>query len=197
MHQRVLDDRRDLPMHFPTSVAEVSIQHGRQQRMGEADRPIAALDHVRFDSRTKHVRNNPRPLAEATRRSCRSPLRGRAPDALRLEARRSSRAAAHRASQGPETARADQHSHPEREPAPARRTDSRQTARESEAASGARTASRAGRAGAGAQHRRSAAPQRVAGRAPNLAPRQAKTAASRRGAAARAAQQRRLRRVVA
>ena len=108
--------------------------------MGEANRPVLALDHVRGDCRVERVRRDARPLQErlrgrAQRRGERERLaggRGKSGDP------RAARAL--RASPEPGAAAAGRCPRRERGPAPARRTGCRPTARGCGAASGARTA---------------------------------------------------------
>ncbi len=66
--ERVFDDSRDASVNALALLAQVAVKDGRQQRMGEADRPVLAFDHVRNDSRDERVCRNARPLKERLRR---------------------------------------------------------------------------------------------------------------------------------
>ena len=44
---RVVDDLGDTGVNAPSLFAQVGVQHRRQQRVGEADHPVLALDHAR------------------------------------------------------------------------------------------------------------------------------------------------------
>ena len=59
---RVFDDLGDTGMNAPSLFAQVGVQNRRQQRVGEADHPVLALDHARGDRRVERVRSNARAL---------------------------------------------------------------------------------------------------------------------------------------
>ena len=65
--ERVLDDSRDPQVNLPPLLAEILVEDGREQRMGEANRPAVALDHVRDDRRVQRLRRNARPLEHGLR----------------------------------------------------------------------------------------------------------------------------------
>ena len=59
---RVVDDLGDTGVNAPSLFAQVGVQHRRQQRVGEADHPVLALDHARGDRCVKCVRSDARAL---------------------------------------------------------------------------------------------------------------------------------------
>jgi hypothetical protein len=65
--ERVFDDSRDPSVYAPPLPAQVLVENRRQQRVGEANRPVLALDHARNDCRVEHVCRNARPLQEGLR----------------------------------------------------------------------------------------------------------------------------------
>ena len=68
---RVVDDLGDPGVNAPSLFAQVGVQNRRQQRVGEADHPVLALDHARGDRGVQRVRRQ-RPRAPgATPTSCR------------------------------------------------------------------------------------------------------------------------------
>ena len=62
--ERVFDDSRDAFVNALPLLAQVLVEDRRQQRVGEANRPVLALDHVRGDCRVERVCRNARPLQE-------------------------------------------------------------------------------------------------------------------------------------
>ena len=72
--------------------------------MGEADRPVLALDHVRGERRLERVRPRRPPARAGTPTACPAPRRARAPRGSTPGGRRSSRARAPRASPEPAAA---------------------------------------------------------------------------------------------
>jgi hypothetical protein len=67
--ERIFHDSRDTFMDAPPLVAEAAVKNGRQQRMGEANRPVLPLDHMRDECRVERGRRNARPLEKRRRRS--------------------------------------------------------------------------------------------------------------------------------
>ena len=59
---RVLHDLGDAGVDAPSPFAQVGVQDRRQQRVGEVDHPVLALDHARVDRWVKRVRGNARAL---------------------------------------------------------------------------------------------------------------------------------------
>ena len=66
--ERVLDDLRNSSVNASSLVAQVEVENRRQQRVGEANRAVLALDHVRGDCRRERVGGNTCPLQERLRR---------------------------------------------------------------------------------------------------------------------------------
>ena len=66
--QRVVDDPAIRRVNAPPLVARLRIEGRREQRVGEPNRPVLALDHVRGDGRVERVRRDARPLQERLRR---------------------------------------------------------------------------------------------------------------------------------
>jgi hypothetical protein len=62
--ERILDDFCDAPVNAPPLLAQVPVEDGRQQRVGEANRPVLALNHVGNGSRVERVCRNARLLQE-------------------------------------------------------------------------------------------------------------------------------------
>ena len=59
---------RNASVNAPALLSQVAVENRRQQRVGEANRAVLALDHVRGDRRRERVGRNPRPLQERLRR---------------------------------------------------------------------------------------------------------------------------------
>jgi hypothetical protein len=59
---RVVDDRRDPPVHAPAPRSQVAVEDRRQQRVGEPNRAVLALDHVGGGRRRQRVGRDPCPL---------------------------------------------------------------------------------------------------------------------------------------
>ena len=60
--QWVVDDLGDARVNLAARLAEVPVEDRRQQRMGEADRAVVALDHVRLERRHERCRRHARTL---------------------------------------------------------------------------------------------------------------------------------------
>ncbi|HEX7172326.1 MAG TPA: hypothetical protein VF365_06955 [Candidatus Limnocylindria bacterium] len=63
--QRVVDERRNPPVHGPPLAAEILVQDRRQQRVCEANNPILVLDDMRDGRRLKGARRNACSLQES------------------------------------------------------------------------------------------------------------------------------------
>jgi hypothetical protein len=61
---RLIGDSCDLPVNTPPPLAEILVEHRRQQRVDEANRPVLALDHMRLDRGLEGVCCNARPSQE-------------------------------------------------------------------------------------------------------------------------------------
>jgi hypothetical protein len=64
----IIDELRDSPVHAPPLLAEVSVEHRRQQWVREPDRPSLALDHMRRQRRFESGRFDARAREERLRR---------------------------------------------------------------------------------------------------------------------------------
>jgi hypothetical protein len=53
--ERVFDDSRKASVNTPPLLTQVSVENRRQQRVGEANRPVLALDHLRDERRVERV----------------------------------------------------------------------------------------------------------------------------------------------
>lgn len=71
--ERIFDDSRDAFVNALTRRAEILVEDRRQQRVGEANRAVLALDHVRGDRRVERICGNAGLLKERLR--CRSQRR--------------------------------------------------------------------------------------------------------------------------
>jgi hypothetical protein len=58
--ERILDDVREASVNGPPLVPQIAVEDRRQQRVGEADRPVLALDHLRGERRLERVGCNAR-----------------------------------------------------------------------------------------------------------------------------------------
>jgi hypothetical protein len=65
--ERILDDSRDPSVHAPPFLSEILVEDRRQQRVGEADRPMLTLDDVCCDCRFECVRRDAYVLEERLR----------------------------------------------------------------------------------------------------------------------------------
>ena len=65
---RVFDHLGDPCVNASPLLAEGAVEDRRDQRVGELDHPVLALDHARRDGRVEHIRGNTRPLEEMLRR---------------------------------------------------------------------------------------------------------------------------------
>ena len=66
--ERILDDARDPSVDVLSLIAQVLVENGREQRVGEANRPARAFDHLRHDRRFESLRRNAGPVEERLRR---------------------------------------------------------------------------------------------------------------------------------
>jgi hypothetical protein len=66
--KRIFDEFGDARVNAPPLLAKVVVEDRRQQRVGEADRSVVALDHVRNDCCVERVWDNTRPLQKSLRR---------------------------------------------------------------------------------------------------------------------------------
>ena len=103
---RVVDDLGDPGVNAPPLVAQVGVEDRRQQRVGEADHPVLALDHARGDRGIERVRGERPPAPGARPTSCRRRPRAQARCEWTQGAPRSSRSRALRASREPQAAAA-------------------------------------------------------------------------------------------
>ena len=62
--ERIVDDRCNTCMNVPPLFAQIVVEDGREQRMGEANRPVLPLDHTRCERRSERLECHIRPLED-------------------------------------------------------------------------------------------------------------------------------------